>query len=73
MYRGKDGTQYVFSETLREGLAQIKSVGTLSKADAIRYKLQPRELFSGDAFDFDYSDRVIGVEEITIGAYQNLS
>lgn len=73
VYRGKDGAQYVFSETLRDGLAQIKSVGTLSKADAIRYKLQPRELFSGDAFDFDYSDRVIGVEEITIRSYQNLS
>ena len=73
VYRGKDGAQYVFSEMLRDGLAQIKSVGTLSKADAFRYKLQPRELFSGDAFDFNYSERVIGVEEITIRSYQNLS
>lgn len=69
-YKGKDGSQYVFSETLQDGLAQIKSVGTLSKEDAARYKLQPKELFTGEAFDFDYSDRVIGVEEISVGAYQ---
>lgn len=68
-YRSKDGSQYVFSETLRDGLAQIKSVGTLGKEDAARYKLQPKELFTGAAFDFNYSDRVVGVEEIQIGAY----
>ncbi len=73
VYKGRSGAQYVFSETLRDGLAQIKSVGTLSKADAARYKLQPRELFTGEAFDFDYSDRVIGTEEIKIGGYQNFS
>lgn len=72
-YRGKDGAQYVFSNTLREGLTQIKSVGTLSKSDAIRYKLQPRELFTSEAFDFDYSDRVIGIEEVEIATYQNPS
>ena len=72
-YRGRNRTQYVFSETLRDGLAQIKSVGTLSKADAARYKLQPKELFSGAAFDFDYSDRVIGVEEMEIGSYANFN
>ena len=68
-YTCRDGTQYVFNATLRDGLAQIKSVGTLSKADAARYKIQPKELFSGDAFDFDYSDRVIGVEKIEVGSY----
>ena len=69
-YRSKDGSQYVFSETLRDGLAQIKSVGTLGKEETARYKLQPKELFTGAAFDFNYSDRVVGVEEIQIGAYQ---
>ena len=68
VYRGRNA-QYIFSETLRDGLAQIKSVGTLSKADAARYKLQPKELFSGEAFDFDYSDRVTGIEEISIEQY----
>ena len=72
-YKGKDGSEYVFTETLKDGLAQIKSVGTLSKAEAARYKLQPKELFTGEAFDFNYSDRVIGIEEIKIGAYQNPS
>ena len=65
VYRGKDGAQYVFNATLRDGLEQIKSVGTLSKAEAARYKLQPRELFTGEAFDF--SDRVKGVEAVSIG------
>ena len=63
-YRGKDGAQYVFGATLRDGLAQIKNVGTISKADARRYILQPKELFTGEAFDFNYSDRVIGFEEM---------
>ena len=72
-YRSRDGkTQYVFNATLLDGLAQIKSVGRLSKTDAERYKLQPKELFSGEAFDFNYSDRVIGPEEISIGSYQNV-
>ena len=66
-YKGKDGAQYVFSATLRDVLTQIKNVGTISKADARRYILQPKELFTGEAFDFNYSDRVIGVEEMTIG------
>lgn len=72
MYRGRNA-QYVFNATLQDGLKQIKEVKPMSKDDAKRYKLQPRELYSGDAFDFDYSDRVIGVEEIKIGSYQNLS
>ena len=72
-YRSRDGkTQYVFNATLRDGLSQIKSVGKLSKTDAERYKRQPKELFSGEAFDFSYSDRVTGVEEISIGSYQNV-
>ena len=72
-YRGKDGAQYVFSGTLRDGLAQIKNVGTISKADAARYKAQPKELFTGEAFDFNYSDRVIGVDEMSIGGgYSNM-
>ena len=73
-YRSRDGkTQYVFNATLRDGLQQIKDVGTLSKAEAARYKLQPKELFTGEAFDFDYSDRVIGVEEMAVAAYGNFS
>ncbi|MBQ3441803.1 MAG: restriction endonuclease [Selenomonadaceae bacterium] len=72
-YTSRDGkTQYIFTETLRDGLAQIKSVGTLSKTDAERYKAQPKELFTGEAFDFDYSDRVIGIEEVPIGTYQDI-
>ena len=71
-YSSRDGkTKYIFNETLRDGLKQIKSVGTLSKADAERYRLQPKELFTGAAFDFDYSDRVIGFEEMEIGSYGN--
>ncbi len=72
VYRGRDGAQYVFDETLRGGLKQIKSVGTLSKADAARYKLQPRELFDGEAFDFSYSDRVDGLTEFDGVTYQNV-
>ena len=72
VYRGRDGTQYVFDETLRDGLAQIKSVGTLSKSEAERCRLQPKELFTSAAFDFDYSDRVAGVEMMIGGTYQNL-
>ena len=30
-YRDKDGTRYIFTENLRDGLSQIKSVDTLSK------------------------------------------
>ena len=71
LYRGKDGTRYVFTETLCDGLSQIKSVDTLSKADATRYKLQPKELFSSEAFDFSYSDRVEGVEEVKFSSYYN--
>ena len=70
IYRGKGGARYVFSQTLRGGLEQIKSVGAMSKADAARYRLQPKELFWGAAFDFSYSDRVIGVEPMTIDSYQ---
>ena len=72
VYNGSDGVQYIFSRTLQDGLKQIKAVDTLSKADAKRYNQQPKELFSGAAFDFDYSDLVIGVEEMTIGSYQNI-
>ena len=68
-YRDKTGTRYVFTETLRDGLSQIKAVDTLGKADAARYKLQPKELFSGEAFDFSYSDRVTGVEAVKFSAY----
>lgn len=69
VYKCADGAQYVFSKILRDGLSQIKKVDTLSRADAARYKLQPKELFTGEAFDFSYSDRVIGVEKISIGLY----
>ena len=69
-YSSRDGkTQYVFNATLQEGLKQIKSVGTLSKDDAERYRLQPKELFTSAAFDFDYSDRVIGFEEMEVGSH----
>ncbi len=68
-YRDKNGTRYVFTKALRDGLEQIKSVGTLSKADAALYRLQPKELFSGEAFDFSYSDRVVGLEEIKVSSY----
>ena len=73
-YSSRDGrTQYVFNATLQEGLKQIKSVGTLSKDDAERYKLQPRELFTSTAFDFDYSDRVVGVEKMEVSSYGNFN
>ena len=68
-YRDKDGTRYIFTETLRDGLSQIKSVDTLSKDEADRYKLQPKELFSGEAFDFSYSERVVGLEEVKFSSY----
>lgn len=71
VYTCGGGAQYVFSEILRDGLSQIKKVDTLSRTDAARYKLQPKELFTGEAFYFSYSDRVIGVEKISIGSYQN--
>ena len=73
-YSSRDGkTQYVFNATLLDGLKQIKSIGTLSKADAARYRLQPKELFTGEAFDFDYSDRVIGIEEMEVSSYGNFN
>ncbi len=68
-YRDKDGTRYIFTENLRDGLSQIKSVDTLSKDEADRYKLQPKELFSGEAFDFSYSERVVGLEEVKFSSY----
>ena len=71
VYRGKNNAQYIFKPTLQDGLKQIKSVGTLNRADAERYRRQPKELFSGEAFDFDYSDRVIGTEQMKIGSYQD--
>ena len=68
-YRDKNGKRYVFTEALQDGLEQIKSVGTLSKDDAARYRLQPKELFSGEVFDFNYSDRVVGLEEVKVSSY----
>lgn len=73
VYRGKSGAQYVFSPTLQDGLKQIKSVDTVSKADVNRYRQQPKELFSGEAFDFDYSDRVKGFAQMPLPAYLDLS
>ena len=48
---------------------QLVLVDTLSEADAARYKLQPKELFSGEAFDFSYSERVVGLEEVKFSSY----
>jgi len=73
VYRGKSGAQYVFTPTLQDGLKQIKAVDTLSKDDAERYRQQPKELFTGEAFDFDYSDRIIGVAQMPLPAYLDLS
>jgi len=63
VYVDKNRARYIFSEKIKNGLQQIKSVPKLSKADKAKFFLRPNELFSEEIFHF--SDRIIGIDEIS--------
>ena len=67
IYMDKNRTRYIFPENVKRGLQQIKSVPKMNAADKERYSKQPRELFSDEVFHF--SDRIIGIEEVSPGVY----
>jgi SNF2 family DNA or RNA helicase len=53
VYIGRDRKRYICSEDVKKGLAQIKSVPKMDKADKERYSKQPKELFNEEIFNFD--------------------
>lgn len=65
-YRGTDGTRYVLNKAVRDGIDEIKKVGTLNEQQANVYKETPDIMFNSSAFVFDsslYGERVEGIGE----------
>lgn len=54
VYMGNDRTRYVCSESIQEGLKQVKSVPKMSREEGERYRKQPKELFDGEVFHFHH-------------------
>lgn len=63
-FQTKDGTIYVFTQEQGKCLNTIRKYKSLSKEQAERIKIQPREVFDSEEFFFDlnfYGDRVINI------------
>ena len=58
VYVGRNRKRFICSENVKRGLAQIKSVPKLDKADKERYSKQPKELFTEEIFNFNSQPKI---------------
>lgn len=72
VYLGEDGTKYVISEDVKQGLNSIKKVNYLNQEEYERFRVQPREIFDENIFVFPdglYSDRVVDFTNVKYKGY----
>lgn len=64
MYRDRNNTRYVIKDDVQKALDKIKQYHHINKDTFERIRLQPKEIFSEKAFEFNISDYSSRIESI---------